>query len=189
MDINNILEIIKNIDLSAYHSNSFISPIISWLIGSIITVTFLAFTFREVRKKFSDREVKFGTAHLILGWACLAFSSLGVWELFHKGHDTYDINTFYSISAFSIGFAIGSLYIFIEHIKIHGVYNSEGIVFSSPWTGIKKESWCDLISIKRGLYANWYVLKFKSGTTIRLSYFLVGHGVIIELLERLGHKP
>lgn len=189
MDISNIFETITHID-TAYLSQRLIDiapKLISLLISSIIIALFIAFIFREVRKKFSDRELKFGRAHFILGCSCFILSAFGIWSFFDGSYYTGDINSFYLICIFSTGFGIGSLYILIEHVKIHGLYNSESIVFSSPWTGTKKENWCDLISIKPSPHANWYILKFKSGTTIRLSYFLVGHGGVLELLEYLGY--
>jgi len=190
MDISNIPEIIKNIDMNPLSQQLIDTAphLISWLMGSIMIAIFLALTIHEVRKKFADRELKFGKIHFILGWLCFALAAFGIWSFFHNDY-TYNMTTLYLICTFSIGFSIGSLYIFIEHTKTHGLYNSENIVFSSPWTGIKKESWHDLISIKASSHANWYILKFKSGTTIRLSYFLEGHDGVLELLDHMGYKP
>ena len=68
-------------------------------------------------------------------------------------------------------------------------FDEEGIAFSTPWTGVKRERWEDLESAELNDWCSWYTLKFKSGKTIRLSRYLSGHLSALELAaERLSSQ-
>lgn len=63
----------------------------------------------------------------------------------------------------------------MEKFFVKGSYNANQIIFSTPWTGRKSESWSDLESVRLNLLAECHVLRFKSGNKIRLSTHLLDY--------------
>lgn len=52
---------------------------------------------------------------------------------------------------------------------------------STPWTGLKRERWTDLVSVEFNDWSSWYTLTFASGKKIRLSSYLGGHLSALEM--------
>lgn len=163
------------------------TSIIPGLIGGLISIVLLSFISYKIRASTDDGELKYGWGLLVLGWCCLAFVVLATYALFYDQDAWKKPSELYSIIGLFLGFGSGAIYVFSEYFKVHGHYDDEGIVFYTPWTGSKKEIWCNLESVKFNSSLNWYVLKFKSGKIIRLSTLLGGHGGVLELLNKMGY--
>ncbi|MEX1666470.1 hypothetical protein [Zhongshania arctica] len=162
------------------------SSIISGLIGGVASVALCTYISKRVRTSQSVGKLKFGSFLVILAWCCLAFVGIAVWAFFNNADAWEKPSELYSIIGLFVGFGFASVYCFGEYFKVSGNFDTNGIDFTSPWTGRKVESWENLESIKFNSQANWYVLYFKSGKKIRLSSLLSGHGEVLEMLESKG---
>ena len=164
------------------------SSIISGLIGGVISVILCTYISKNVRASKVEDDLKFGTFLVILAWCCLTFVGLAIWAFFYDDDAWEKPSEMYSIFGLFFGFGIAALYCFGEYFKVNGSYDEKEIDFYTPWTGRKTELWSNLESLSFNATANWYVLTFKSGSKIRLSNLLSGHGKVLELLESKGYK-
>ncbi len=80
-----------------------------------------------------------------------------------------------------LAFGLSAIYCFGEAAFVRGTFDQDEIVFRTPWTGVKREKWRNLVSVERNDSWNWYALTFKSGKTIRLSRYLSGHLSALEM--------
>ena len=120
----------------------------------------------------------------MLGLSCLAIVGFAIGAFFYDNDVWTDRREFFAFIALIVGFGLGAVYCLVEYFSVHGEYDDQGIEFHTPWTGTKK--WRDLQSAKFNASMSWYVLKFRSGVTIRLSNMLSGHGGVIQRIGRLG---
>ena len=151
------------------------SAIFSGLIGGAIAVALTTYVARRVGKATVSGQLRFGLAMWILAAACLGFALAPV-VIIMLGHD----KEFWAKAGLSIGFGAGAFYCFGEAAFVRGNFDSEGISYSTPWTGSKSELWTDLESVELNNWGGWYTLTFKSGSKIRLSRYLSGHMSALE---------
>ena len=163
------------------------SSIISGLIGGAVAIVFgLAVT-----KMAQSKETNGALYHskLIL-YLFIASSAIAVFAFgsFFYDDDIYTKNSeLYSVIGLVFGFGLSAIYSYGEYFKVNGTFNSQEIEFNTPWTGRKKETWDNLVSIKFNSALYWYVLDFRSGTRIRLSSYLIGLGQVLKILEDCGY--
>lgn len=161
--------------------------ILPGLLGGLVAIAITTYISKNARDSLVDLELRFGSFLIVLAWACLGFSILAFSAFFYDNDVWEKRSEFFAVLGLVVGFGLGAVYCFGEYFKVHGSFNDKGIKFSTPWTGKKEESWNDLLSITFNSSANWYVLTFKSGSKIRLSSLLSGHGRVLELLHEKGH--
>ncbi len=155
------------------------SSIISGLIGGVVAVALTAYIAKQVGKAGVPGQLRFGAFMWILAVACLALALLPVALTLFWNHD----NEFWAKVALFVGFGLGAVYCFGEAAFVRGAFNEEGIVFSTPWTGLKTEKWKDLESVELNGWCSWYTLSFRSGNKIRLSRYLGGHLSALEMAD------
>lgn len=155
------------------------SSVVSGLIGGAIAVALTAYIAKRVGKAGAPGQLRFGTFMWIVAVACLAFALLPLALTLFLGHDK---ELWAKIGLF-VGFGIGALYCFGEAALVRGTFDKEGIVFSTPWTGLKREKWKDLVSIELNDWCSWHTLSFRSGNKIRLSRYLHGHLSALEMTD------
>ena len=153
-------------------------PIISGLIGGLIAVLLTAYIAKRVGKGSEPGQLRYGKFLWILAAACLLLAILPIASSL-AGNDK-DLG---AKIALVVGFGAGAVYCFAEAALVRGSFNEQGIVFYTPWTGSKNESWHDLVSIKYVASCNWHTLTFRSGKHIRLSQYLEGHISAVEMAE------
>lgn len=162
------------------------SGIISGLIGGLVAVILGTMLTKAIKKKVTNGELKHGVLILILAIACLAFSLFAAWAFFYDDDVHEKTSELIAVIGLFSGFGISALACFAEYFKVKGNFDDQGIEFYTPWTGAKKEDWDNLISAKFNASMYWYTLRFKSGSKIRLSSYLHGHGEVLELLKTRG---
>ncbi|NHZ94991.1 hypothetical protein [Massilia sp. CCM 8734] len=113
----------------------------------------------------------------LLGVAVLA------WVAFSREHDNYP-----ALIALALALAIGGVYCLCEGIMTRGKVDDSGIVFITPWGGRRNEAWRDLRSVRYRSYCAMYVLTFRSGSVIRLSVLLSGHGAVLQQVRERGYR-
>ena len=155
------------------------SGVISGLIGGAIAVAVTAYVSRKVGRSGEPGQLRFGGFMWILGFGCLALALLPVALTVWGGDDKELVAKLLLF----IGFGTGTIYCFGEVAFVHGTFDEEGIYFSTPWTGKKREKWADLVSIELNDWCSWYTLTFSSGSKIRLSRYLEGHLSALEVAE------
>jgi len=155
------------------------SAIISGLIGGAIAMAITAFVANRVGKSGAHGQLRFGPFLWVLGACCLAFALLPAAAMVVDYH-----RQFWPKLALIIGFGGGGAYCLVEAAFVRGSFDAEGIQFSSPWTGMKREAWKDLESLELNEWCSWYTLTFKSGRRIRLSKFLTGHMAALDAAVR-----
>lgn len=153
-----------------------LSPIITGLIGGLVSVLLTAYVARRVGKGGAPGELRFGIFMWVIAASSLAAALLPVAATL-AGHD----REFWAKVLLFVGFGIGAAYCFGEAACVRGRFDEQGIEFHTPWTGSKRERWSDLVSIDLVESCNWYTLTFASGTRIRLSLYLQGHRSAVEL--------
>lgn len=152
------------------------SSVISGLIGGVIAAALTAYIANRVGRSARPGELRFGLFTWVLGVVCLAFAFFPIAITVFAGHD----KELWAKVALFVGFGLGGLYSLGEAAFVAGTYDQEGIEFSTPWTGVKRERWNDLQSVELNAWCSWYTLKFRSGSTIRLSRYLNGHMSALE---------
>jgi len=158
--------------------------VISGLVGGVIAVFLTAYIAKRVGTAADPGRLRFGAFMWSTALCCLAFALLPI-VMTLSGHD----EEFWAKVALLAGFGVAAVYCFGEAAFVHGTFDEEGIAFSTPWTGVKRERWEDLESAELNDWCSWYTLKFKSGKTIRLSRYLSGHLSALELAaERLSSQ-
>jgi xanthine/uracil permease len=152
------------------------SPIISGLIGGLISVLLTVYIAKRVGKAGKSGELRFGGFMWGLAVACLVLAFLPV-AVTLAGNE----REFWAKLALFVGFAFGAAYCFGEAAFVRGSFNDESIEFHTPWTGIKRENWRDLVSVDFVASCSWYTLTFASGKKIRLSQYLQGHMSAVDM--------
>lgn len=151
-------------------------PIITGLIGGLVSVLLTVYIAKRVGRGGKPGELRFGGFMWALAAACLAFAFLPV-AITLAGND----KEFWAKVALLVGFGLGTAYCFGEAAFVRGTFNDTGIDFHTPWTGSKRESWSDLVSVDFVASCSWYTLTFTSSQKIRLSQYLQGHISVVEL--------
>jgi len=151
-------------------------PILSGLIGGLISVLLTVYIAKRVGKAGKPGELRFGGFMWGLALACLVFAFLPVAATL-AGND----KEFWAKVALFVGFGLGAAYCFGEAAFVRGVFDDEGIEFHSPWTGSKRENWNDLVSVAFVGSCSWYTLTFANGKRIRLSQYLQGHMSAVDI--------
>lgn len=164
------------------------SSVISGLVGGAIAVALVTYLSARVRNARADGSLRYGWGVLLLGVACLAIVGVAIVAFFIDENVWTDRGEFIAVIGLIVGFGLGAVYSFGEYFFVRGNFDDEGIEFYSPWTGSKKEKWDDLRSAKFNGSLSWYVLRFRSGKTIRLSSLLSGHGGVLAKLQELGYQ-
>lgn len=163
------------------------NSIITGLIGGFLSVVLISYISSKVRDTAKQGQLRYGWGIFFLACCCLGFVGLAVYALFYDKDAWEKSSELYAIIGLFIVFGLGAIYSFGEYFQVYGAYDNEGITFHTPWTGTKNEKWSDLDTAVFNAQANWYVLKFKTGSIIRLSNLLGGHGGVIELLAKMGY--
>lgn len=109
-----------------------------------------------------------------------------VWLIIFSGR-SWDTQTDLMLEVF-ITFSFGAIsaYLYVEFVKVKGRYDRTGIAITTPWAGAKSERWDNLKKVTYSSIGCWYVLKFESGTVIRLSILLSGTSGIFKILKDRG---
>jgi hypothetical protein len=162
------------------------SSIISGLIGGLVSVALCAYISAKVRGSAEQGTLRYGSWLVVLAWCCLAFVALAAWALFNDLDVWEERSELFSVIGIIVGFGAGAAYCFAEYFLTRGTYDEQGIDFCTPWTGRKAESWNDLGAVEFNANASWYVLTFRSGSKIRISSLLSGHGGVWSVLEARG---
>jgi len=162
------------------------SGILSGIIGGVIAVVICSIVSAKVSNNSKNGQLKFGLIVSGLFWSCLSIILVCSYVvLFTSINQERDFLPLLSLIA---GFGIAAIYSFGEAYKVRGKFDSEGIEFHTPWTGSKNEKWSDLESVKFNGAANWYTLTFNSGSKVRLSVLLTGHGLVLAHVKSLGYS-
>src|SRR5690606_16137656 len=154
------------------------SAVISGLVGGAIAVVLTTYVARRVGRRAAPGQLRFGMFMWVLGVGCVAMSLLPI-AMTLLGND----KDLWAKIVLFFGFGVGAIYCFGEAAFVKGSFDEEGISFSTPWTGAKRERWCDLESVELNDWAGWYTLAFKSGSKIRLSRYLSGHLSALEMVD------
>ena len=152
------------------------SSIIHGLVGAVIATALTAYVAKQVGKAAAPGQLRYGPFLWVVGLASFAFALLPVAMTIFLGHD----RDFWAKMALFVGFGVGAVYCLAEVAFVGGSFDEHGIVFSTPWTGVKRERWADLDSIEVNSSCCWYTLTFRSGKKIRLSFYLGGHADALE---------
>lgn len=161
------------------------SGIIGGIIGGIVSIALCSVVSTRISHKSNSGQLKFGLIVSVLFWVCLFIVVFCIYSLIFTDIN-YDRDLI-PILGMIAGFGLASVYSFGEAYRVKGRYNSQVIEFHTPWTGSKSEKWADLESVKFNVSANWYTLTFISGSKIRLSALMQGHGLVIDHIKSLGH--
>jgi len=157
--------------------------IVSGLLGGAIAVALLTYFSTRIRNNAVDGTLRYEWWFALLGMACLAFVAFAVGAISYYGAAFDNNSEFFSAIGIIIGFGVAAVYCFGEYFLVRGVYDDEHIDFYTPWTGRKIERWCDLESATFNRLMKWYVLRFKSGNSIRLSNLISGYGGVLDKLR------
>lgn len=147
-------------------------------IAAALTTSLLAYYARRVGRAAEPGRLNFGGLMWVLGFGALSLALLPV-------DAAYNDKEPWAVVMFLV-FAIMAIYWLGDAALVRGTYDREGIEFSTPWTGMKREKWRDLRSVELNVNGGWYALKFRSGSTIRLSKMLKGHQSALEMAQSRG---
>lgn len=158
------------------------------LLGGLLALVFGALFTKAVKNKRTNGELKYGALLYVLGLGCLVFVVFAVWAYFYDETIRETTSELIAVVGLFLGFGLGAIFCFGEYFKVKGHFDADGIEFYTPWTGLKKERWDDLVSAKFNASMYWYTFEFKSGKKVRLSSYLLGHGEVLALLKERGYN-
>src|SRR5262245_45526074 len=161
-----------------------VTSVISGLIGGLVAVLLTAYIAKRVGRSAAPGQLSYGPFLWGLAVVCLVLALLPIAMTLFWGHE----KDFWAKVALAMGFGLGAIYCFGEAAFVRGTFDEDGIVFSTPWTGLKREKWKDLASVEFNSWCSWYTLTFKSGSKIRLSRYLGGHLSALEMLEATARR-
>ena len=164
------------------------SSVLSGLIGGAIAVVLMTYLSARIRREPNDGTLQWGWWLAALGFASLGIAGMAVGALFFDETIWADRGELYSAAGLILGFGTAACYCLVEYFCVRGSYDDDGIEFHTPWSGAKIEHWKDLKSVRFNNQMNWYVLRFNSGKTIRISNVLSGHGGVVDIIVRLGFE-
>ena len=160
------------------------TSISSGLIGGISALFICLIAGTLAKKKRTNGELKQSLLIFFLAQASLLFVLFAVWAFFYDEGVQTDATEIFSVVALFVGFGVGAIYFFGEYYRVKGKFDNDQITYHTPWTGTKVELWQDLTSAKFNKWMYWYSLTFKSGKKIRISYYMLGHNEVVELLKQ-----
>jgi hypothetical protein len=143
----------------------------SGIVGGIIAAILIPYVARRVGTAKVPGQLSYGLAAWIVATSALLMAIFPIAITLFANHHTQ----FWAKAGLSMGCGIAAIYCFAEAACVRGTYDDEGLTLYTPWTGLKQANWKDLDSVQRNDWGGWYSLKFRDGTTIRLSRLLGGH--------------
>ncbi|MFN7783125.1 MAG: PH domain-containing protein [Lysobacterales bacterium] len=158
------------------------SAVVHGLIGGAIAALLTAYIASRAALRGERGVLRFGPFMWCLGIACLAFAAFPIVITFGFGHE----KEFLAKVALFGAFLSGGIYCIGEAAFVTGRFDEKGIEFRTPWTGAKRELWRDLVAVRFNDVAGWYTLTFRDGKKVRLSRFLLGHGLALEAASSGG---
>jgi len=161
------------------------SEIILFLIKGVVVVIVTSFIMDFLRKSTYQKvkgALNYKIEMKIVAVLNLAFAILLWWVFVSKNYQYQKFSQTVSLILLIIFFTASSLYLLAEVLFTKGRFDEEGIYFQSIWGGKREKKWKDLISIDSNDTLSWYILTFKDGEKIRISYFLGGAGDMIDFL-------
>ena len=154
----------------------------SGIIGGLIAVALCAYISNRNSHKSFNGNLRYGLFIFSFGWITL-FATFG---LIYIAVFTDHGGQYIALSILVLMFGGISFFSLSEAFGVKGKFDDETLELKTPWTGVKKESWSNLESVKFNSSCSWYTFTFKNGTKIRLSYMLSGHGLVLEHAKSLG---
>jgi len=130
-------------------------------------------------------ELRYGKLVLIVGIGSLFFVGLTIYALFFDCDVWQKKSELFAVLGLLTGFGFGAIYSFAEYWLVRGHYDEQQISFYTPWTGHKKARWDQLESLEYNDGMAWYVMRFKSGKTIRVSSYMRGSSEMSRMVMKL----
>jgi hypothetical protein len=162
---------------------------LSGILGGLGAVLVLTLLMRAGRRAAATvdvstgaRSARYPTAARFLAWVLLV-TTLGL-----SGFAFTKIPTTRGmvIGALICSAAIAAMTcLVLEFTRIRASWTPKQVELSSPWTGKRKLDWSDLTEVQFSQSMNWFVLRGRPGTVVRLSGLLGG---LTELLRALREQ-
>lgn len=162
------------------------TSMISGVLGGLIASAFVVYASARSRRPLANGELRFGWLLGLVGLGCSLLAGLAGSAFFVDNDVWTDRGEFIAVVSLLVGFGLGAIYTFAEYFLVRGRADNDGIELRTPWTGRKTEKWQDLLQAAFNPQTSWYVLEFKSGTRIRVSSLLSGHGAVLDQLAKRG---
>ncbi|MEM8982141.1 MAG: hypothetical protein AAGC71_03890 [Pseudomonadota bacterium] len=162
------------------------SPVVSGLVGAIVAGVLMTVVTNRLKSEPGDGTLRYGMVLFWVGIGSAAMALAAVSAFFIDDNVWTDRGEFIAVVGLIIGFGGGAIYSLTEYFLVRGRYDDEGITLRTPWSGRQIGMWRELKSATHNATMSWYVLEFSSGTVIRLSQFLRGHGSVIEIVRKRG---
>ena len=126
--------------------------------------------------------LEYGVGMRLLGWICGLLPAVGVALLatLHSPPPTAgDRNAVVLLIA---GFgSLGSLLIIESKRRV--IFDADGITDRSPWWGVTRLRWNDIVWVKYSRLSRGFVLRGSGGSRVRVSSYLVGIATLVEYLS------
>ncbi|MDQ1815371.1 hypothetical protein RBA41_18885 [Massilia sp. CCM 9210] len=158
------------------------SALAAGIVGAVAAWFAVRWIGARLRTGAGDGTLEFAPFMERLGILQLLGVAVLVWVALSREHDSYT-----ALIALTVALAIGGVYCLCEGIMTRGKVDDAGILFITPWGGKRHELWRDLRSVHYRAYCGMYVLKFRSGSVIRLSVLLSGHGAVLQHVRARGY--
>ncbi|MEM1262518.1 MAG: hypothetical protein AAGH76_08980 [Pseudomonadota bacterium] len=162
------------------------SPAISGLIGAVVAGVLVAVVTKKLRNEPGDGTLRYGMTILWVGVGSAALALFAVSAFFIDNDVWTDRGEFIAVVCLLVGFGAAAVYSLGEFFFVRGRYDDQGITLRTPWSGRKIGMWRDLKKVTHNTSMSWYMLEFSSGTVIRLSQFLRGHGAVVDVVKSRG---
>ncbi len=152
------------------------------LFGALIAYIVVRMMSRRISAGAGDGSLAYSSVVLALGWLGVILATILTTSMFMGPSAEPDVPRI----VLAIAFGLAGIVLLFNGVMAKGWWDSSGIRFSTPFGGKVDEIWRDLLSVRYNTWAGWYVLKFRSGKTIRISRLLCGYGGLLDQLRKLG---
>ena len=153
--------------------------IVSSIVGGLAAFAAVTLITRRVEKGGKPGRLYYGAFMWVTGIGGLLMA-LGPFVALLAGRGG-DLTGWFFLSA---AFGAAAVYCLGEAAFVRGTFDEDGIVFSTPWTGTKRESWKNVASIEFSSNYKWYAITFASGAVVRLSLTLYGCHAAVTAAQR-----
>lgn len=159
------------------------SALLAGLLGGLGAYFLVRHVSRRIKTGDGDGTLEFAPFLNRLGWIALLGSAYLAYALFFKQTAALTVMQW----AWLLALAGSAVFCLCEGNITRGRFDDAGIRFTTAWGGTRNELWRDLRSVRYSSTLACYILKFKSGKTIRLSVLLGGHGGVLARVRAWGH--
>lgn len=155
----------------------YLRPLLSGLIGVVITGLLLRWVSRESEEALPPGAVRYGRRMKSISLFMLAIGSFIAYAALNASPDQRG-------TAFLVAtpLVLSSVWFVLEVFLVSAEVTNETLIHTSPWRGTRKIPWSAIIGYSYSSAMSWHVLETEGYGTVRLSVYMSSVDQVAEQL-------